>query len=421
MNEARRGNGRIRRRGPALAGALLLTLWGVQTAAQQPTEQTAQDTVQETASTPEDVDALIQRVQEQIDRMTAATAERDQALKFLEQQIEAAAGALSSTGETAESLRSKAAELSTTVETLAQDRDTLVTRLETVEDERDRRIRELEQSIARLNTVLGQTTTQVASLETDLGTTRQTLDASRTRVANLESALADRDAQLGDLQGRVAAQSEALQTRADEVARLKDQLGRAAQTLGALEGQIGENYVVIDRQRAEIDRLGAQLSQALAAKVEELSQYRSDFFGRLRQVLGDRPELRIVGDRFVFQSELLFASGSASLGEEGRAQLRELASTLKEVAPTIPPDIDWILRVDGHTDRQPLRPDASFASNWELSTARAIAVVEFLIGEGIPPERLAATGFGQYQPLEEGDNPIAYSRNRRIEFKLTEG
>jgi chemotaxis protein MotB len=154
--------------------------------------------------------------------------------------------------------------------------------------------------------------------------------------------------------------------------------------------------------------------------VEELSQYRSEFFGRLRQALGDRSDVRIVGDRFVLQAEVLFPSGSASLDPDGEGKLREVAQTLRGVTAKIPPDIDWVLRVDGHTDKQPVR-NSSYGSNWELSTARANSVVQFLIREGIPANHLAAAGFAEFRPLDPHDEEIAYRRNRRIEFKLTEG
>jgi len=150
-----------------------------------------------------------------------------------------------------------------------------------------------------------------------------------------------------------------------------------------------------------------------------LSRYRSDFFGRLRAILGNRPDIRIVGDRFVFQSEVLFDTGSADLGPGGKEQLDRLATLLLDVSQRIPKDIDWILRVDGHTDRVPIRTER-FPSNWELSTARALSVVRHLIERGLPPNRLAAAGFGEFQPIDDRSDEIAYRRNRRIELKLTE-
>ncbi len=150
-----------------------------------------------------------------------------------------------------------------------------------------------------------------------------------------------------------------------------------------------------------------------------MARYRSEFFGRLREVIGDRPDIRIVGDRFVFQSEVLFETGSAELGEEGRIQMARLARTLLDISRDIPKEIDWVLRVDGHTDKRPISTP-QFPSNWELSTARAISVVKFLIGQGLPPNRVVAAGFGEYQPIDPDNDEIAYRRNRRIELKLTE-
>ncbi|TNE61097.1 MAG: peptidoglycan-binding protein, partial [Alphaproteobacteria bacterium] len=165
--------------------------------------------------------------------------------------------------------------------------------------------------------------------------------------------------------------------------------------------------------------MGRRLNRALASKVEELAGYRSEFYGRLKEVLSNRPEIRIEGDRFVFDSELLFQSGSADLGPEGRAEMRKFAETLITISREIPGELNWILRVDGHTDKRPIS-NAQFANNWELSAARAIAVVQFLISVGVPPERLAATGFGEFQPIDPNENIFAYSRNRRIEMRLTQ-
>ena len=149
----------------------------------------------------------------------------------------------------------------------------------------------------------------------------------------------------------------------------------------------------------------------------ELNQFRSEFFGRLRQALGDRKDIRIQGDRFIFQSEVLFSSGSATLGAGGQQEMAKLADTLSTIMATIPDDVNWILRIDGHTAVLPIRT-AQFPSNWDLSTARALSVVKYLISQGIPAERMAATGFGQFHPLDPNDNQDAYRRNRRIEMRL---
>ena len=169
----------------------------------------------------------------------------------------------------------------------------------------------------------------------------------------------------------------------------------------------------------QIANLGSRLNAALASKVEELQRYRSEFFGRLRTVLADRQGVQVVGDRFVFQSEVLFPVGSAELTAQGQEQMRQLATTLKAIATDIPSDINWLLRVDGHADRQPL-VRGQFAGNWELSSQRAINVVKLLVDEGVPPNRLAATGFGEFQPLDPGEGAAAYARNRRIELRLTD-
>src|SRR5260370_21848652 len=163
--------------------------------------------------------------------------------------------------------------------------------------------------------------------------------------------------------------------------------------------------------------LGRRLNLALVNKVEELARYRSEFFGRLREILGDRPDIRIVGARFVFQSEGLFAPGSAELGDNAKTELAPLIAALKELSAKIPPDINWILRIDGHTDRRPIS-NAQFPSNWELSTARALSVVRFAIDEGIPAARLAAAGFADQQPIDLRAADEAYRRNQRIQLQL---
>ncbi len=239
------------------------------------------------------------------------------------------------------------------------------------------------------------------------------------KLMNSESA---RDALEGDLEEERRALAD--QRRLSEEAQI--QITLLNRQLAALRAQLAEVAQALEiseaknkEQEVQIADLGKRLNVALASKVQELARYRSEFFGRLREILGSRQDIRIVGDRFVFQSEVLFASGSATIGEEGREQLAQLARTLREIVATIPSELEWVLRVDGHTDRAPIAT-AAFPSNWELSTARAVSVVKFLIAQGIPPDRLAATGFGEFQPLDPGGDEIAYRRNRRIEFKLTE-
>ena len=195
-----------------------------------------------------------------------------------------------------------------------------------------------------------------------------------------------------------------------QIAALRQQLSKLAATLEVLES---EN----EQKDVRIADLGRRLNVALATKVQELARYRSEFFGKLREVLGERQDVRIAGDRFVFQSELFFETGSAELGNAGKDQLSQLANTLIDVAGEFPEEIDWILRVDGHTDKRPIS-SYEFRSNWELSTARALSVVRHLIDSGISPQRLAATGFGEFQPIDEGESDEALSRNRRIELRL---
>ena len=202
-----------------------------------------------------------------------------------------------------------------------------------------------------------------------------------------------------------------------QVALLNQQLSQLRAQIVALNKALKASEALNEEKDVQIVNLGQRLNQALATKVQELALYRSEFFGRLREVLGERSDIRIVGDRFVFQSEVLFESGEAVLNPRGEAQLAQLAGTLKEIASQIPDDLDWILRVDGHTDERPIST-AKFPSNWELSSARAISVVKFLARQGIAPENLVAAGFGEYQPIDAGRDEIAYLRNRRIEFKL---
>ena len=204
-----------------------------------------------------------------------------------------------------------------------------------------------------------------------------------------------------------------------ELARLNQQIQALQQQLQTIGAALAQAEQEKQAQAEKIQDLGKRLNIELARRVNELQSYRSEFFGQMRKALGENSGLRIEGDRFVFQSELLFASGSAELGAAGKEQLKQLAQTLRSLSQKIPENIDWILRVDGHTDPVPLAPGSPFSSNWALSTARALSVVRYLVKEGIPPERMAAAGFGEYRPIDPGTDAEANRRNRRIEIKLT--
>jgi len=202
----------------------------------------------------------------------------------------------------------------------------------------------------------------------------------------------------------------ALLTR--QIQELRAQLANLAGALDTADGRERESD-------AQLVNIRAQLNSALAGRVEELQRYRSEFFGRLREVLGDRPEVRIVGDRFIFQSEVLFPPASAELSPAGQAQIRQLSRVLLDISARIPGDVPWLLRVDGHADRNPIRSQR-FASNWELSAARAIAVANLLMEAGLPANRVAAAAFGEHQPIDGSEAPDALARNRRIELRLTD-
>jgi chemotaxis protein MotB len=240
---------------------------------------------------------------------------------------------------------------------------------------------------------------------------QQTIATNDIRIQALTALVAERDAALADERQLSADARAELLLVNQQLDHLQAQLSEISQALAAAEAANQD-------KDARIEDLGQRLNVALAREVNRLEKYRSDFFGRLREVLGENAAVRIVGDRFVLPSELLFDSGSAVLGAAGQQELGKLATTLKNLAARIPPDIDWILRVDGHTDRLPINT-AAFPSNWELSTARAVSVVRFLTSQGIPAGRLSAAGFGEFHPIDPTDTPEAYQKNRRIELKLT--
>ena len=246
---------------------------------------------------------------------------------------------------------------------------------------------------------------QAAAASTELG-------HATAQVQSLSAARDALDTQLGD-KTKLA---DSLQT---QIASLSQELTALRQQLAAVGAALNSSEASSKGKDAQIANLGTRLNTALAQRVEELQQYRSEFFGRLRQVLANQPGVQVVGDRFVFQSEVLFAPGKADLSPSGLQQIAQLARTLKEIAARIPSDVNWLLRVDGHADKQSVQ-GTPYGTNWDLSAARAITVVELLAAEGVSPSRLAATAFGENQPLDPGNTPEAYAKNRRIEIRLTD-
>ena len=290
---------------------------------------------------------------------------------------------------------------------------------------KDTALSRLNAQIAQLTELLSMEKTGRSNLEELMATFRSNLataEAERDRYRGL----AEGAGSAATAQGRANELSTALDnekqlsTRAlAQVELLNQQIAALRRQLGALEQALDASEKREKDSQGRITDLGQRLNTALAQRVQELSRYRSDFFGRLRNIVGARPDVRVVGDRFVFQSEVFFDAGQAALKPEGRTELDKLATLLVELDKQIPADIAWVLRVDGHTDIRPIA-NVQFPSNWELSSARAIAVVQYLIGKGISPQRLVAAGFGEFQPLDAEKSEDAFRRNRRIELKLTE-
>ncbi len=277
----------------------------------------------------------------------------------------------------------------------------------------------IKNNLKQTETIITQLKEQGRNLELNLNDEKRQrfimqdkLSQKNTKILNLKNRNLIVEKNLRESKKESSVSSNTISNLNIQILALRSQLEAIQTTLDQAERKDKEQQVIISE-------LGAKLNKALAQKVQELSKYRSEFFGKLREVLGNRNDILIVGDRFVLQSEVLFSSGSAELEDIGKKKLIEVAKTLLEITPSIPADINWILRVDGHTDARPIS-NFNFPSNWELSTARASNVVKFLIKAGISPKNIAATGFASFQPLDKGNDEISYRRNRRIEFKLTE-
>jgi len=278
--------------------------------------------------------------------------------------------------------------------------------------DRDLEIKKLTQQLNELTDMLSLEKRASDDLRLNVATLgAQAQQASRDKDA-LAARLAQATSDAQQARDALATGDATIATLNANVLALREQLQELAKALDLAQSQNKQ-------QQVQIDDLGNKLNLALAAKVEELAKYRSEFFGRLKQILGDRPDIRVVGDRFVFQSEVLFDPGMADLEPGARQRLEPVVNALKQIQAGIPANLNWILEVDGHTDPRPIAT-AQFRSNWELSTARAVSVVKFLIDQGIPADHLAAAGFGEWQPLEKGSSEDAYRKNRRIELRLTQ-
>src|SRR5215213_1323080 len=273
-------------------------------------------------------------------------------------------------------------------------------------------------ALARLNAQLAQLT-EMLSLEKVGKANLALAETERDRLKGVNEGLASGGSRASELANQLDSQKSITSRAMAQVELLNQQIAALRRQLAAIESALEASENKDKEAQARIADLGQRLNLALAQRVQELSRFRSEFFGRLRAILGNRPDIRVVGDRFVFQSEVFFDAGQALLKSEGRAELDKLATALAELEKQIPTDVAWVLRVDGHTDVRPIA-SAQFPSNWELSSARAISVVQYLIGRGISPQRLVAAGFGEFQPLDPGQGEDAYRRNRRIELKLTE-
>jgi chemotaxis protein MotB len=281
-------------------------------------------------------------------------------------------------------------------------------------------IAELTQLLSLERTAKGDTEDQLVNLKSSLAAS----EAEKGRLNGLLNAqqgtAGSTDSQVQALTGQLDDEKRVTQRALAQVELLNQQIAALRRQIAALESALDVSDSRDKESQTKLADLGRRLNLALAQRVQELQRYRSDFFGRLREILGSRSDISVVGDRFVFQSEVLFPVGQETINDSGRKDLDKLAGAVKELEGEIPPDVSWTLRIDGHTDARPTSPTGRFKTNWDLSAARAISVVRYLIDKGVSPKHLVAAGFGEFQPLEDGTTEEAYAKNRRIEIKLTD-
>jgi chemotaxis protein MotB len=354
--------------------------------------------------------------------LSEALTGRDQALDRLRGQVSELADLLNLERKANETLRNDISTLSDELSASVIKRDKQKIEIKTLSLQADTAANQLTTLKSKLATTAKNTSNDRTKLKQQL-TQINTLSED---ILKLKALQEDLEEKIKTTLVKIASKEEAIitektlsKTARAEVAFLNKQLRALRQQISQIAETLEVSEAKAKKQKTRIANLGKRLNAALANKVQELSYYRSEFFGNLRAVLGNQPGIRIVGDRFVFQSEVLFKTGSAELGAEGKTQIKQLAGTLNEITKKIPKKLKWVLRVDGHTDNLPIKT-SRFPSNWELSTARAISVVKYLIANDILPTNLAATGFGEFQPIDPRNDEIANRRNRRIELKLTQ-
>ena len=283
----------------------------------------------------------------------------------------------------------------------------------------EKKVSKLAETIAERDRSLRSLRDRSKELETKMADAKNRTALAQKEIEKKEFTIRELSAQAQRIGDDLTKEQRASQDFRRKIAILNNQLAALRLQLTRLNAALEASETRVAAQDVQIVSLGKRLNEALASKVQELARYRSEFFGRLREALGKRSGVRIVGDRFVLQSEVLFSTGSADLNPTGQEQIDKLAATLQEISDRIPDDLNWVLRVDGHTDSRPINTP-KFPSNWELSAARAISVVKALINRGLQADRLVAAGFGEFQPLDARNDEVAYLRNRRIEFKLTQ-
>ena len=283
----------------------------------------------------------------------------------------------------------------------------------------EKKVSKLAETVAERDRSLGSLRDRSKELETRMADAKNRTALAQKEIEKKELTIRELSAQAQRIGDDLTKEQRASQDFRRKISVLNNQLVALRLQLTRLNAALEASETRVAAQDVQIMSLGKRLNEALASKVEELARYRSEFFGRLREALGKRSGVRIVGDRFVLQSEVLFSTGSADLNPIGQEQIDKLAATLQEISDRIPDDLNWVLRVDGHTDSRPISTP-KFPSNWELSAARAISVVKALINRGLQADRLVAAGFGEFQPLDARNDEVAYLRNRRIEFKLTQ-